>query len=379
MELGPRTLGGRHNGLSVPPADLERAFSGRRILVTGHTGFKGGWLAFWLARLGADVTGFSLAPPSEPNLFGALGLKNHIRHVHGDIRDFDALRTAWREARPELVFHLAAQPLVRASYVDPLGTVGTNILGTVHLLEIARAESQPVSMLLVTSDKCYENRETAEPYRETDRMGGHDVYSMSKGAAELAISSYRRSFFSGTNGADVWVASARAGNVVGGGDWAVDRIVPDCVRALQSGKAISVRHPDAVRPWQHVLEPLSGYLRLGAFLISPEPAERTMASDAWNFGPKEENSSAVEVLVETIVEEWGSGSWRDESTVGDVHEATMLRLSIEKAATLLDWQPQWGFRTTVAHTVEWYRAYYAGDDMAEWCGRQIDEHSAGIV
>lgn len=364
--------------MSVSPAEFGKIFSGRRVFVTGHTGFKGSWLAFWLARLGAEVTGYSLAPPSEPNLFGALDLESRLRHVTGDVRDIDVFRAAWREARPELAFHLAAQPLVRESYIDPLKTIGTNIMGTVNMLEIARTESQPVSMLLVTSDKCYENRETTQGYKETDRMGGHDVYSMSKGAAELAISSYRRSFFSHSDDLEISVASARAGNVIGGGDWAVDRIVPDCIRALQSGKPVSVRRPDAVRPWQHVLEPLSGYLTLGALLLSSESETRQKASDAWNFGPEGDEANSVRELVEMTIERWGSGIWVDESTGGGVHEAAVLRLSIEKASRELGWHPRWDFPKTVARTVDWYHAFYAGDDMRAWCARQIDEHSGSV-
>jgi len=355
---------------------IASAFSGRRVLVTGHTGFKGSWLALWLARLGANVTGFSLAPPTDPNLFSAAGLKHHIRHVEGDVRDLEGMRSAWNDCNPEIVFHLAAQSLVREGYSDPLTTVQTNVLGTANLLEIARTAAAPVGMLLVTSDKAYENVETTVGYRETDRMGGHDVYSMSKGAAELLISSYRRSFFSPPAGGRtrVSVASARAGNVIGGGDWAADRIVPDCIRSLQAGVPVEVRHPYAVRPWQHVLEPLSGYLTLGALLLSPGSADATRASEAWNFGPGERNSSSVRELVEMVVSDWGSGEWLDKSSGSHVHEATMLRLSIEKAEALLDWHPRWDLETTVGRTVDWYRAFYSGDDMEAWCGRQIDEY-----
>lgn len=362
--------------LTKPPSGAGNVFSGRRVLITGHTGFKGSWLAFWLARLGADVTGFSLAPPTNPNLFDALSLQNHVRHIEGDLRDLVGLASAWAECSPEIVFHLAAQSLVRESYSDPLTTIETNILGTANLLDIARTSREPVGMVLVTSDKCYENRETTVGYRETDCMGGHDVYSMSKGAAELLISSYRRSFFAAGSdeGERVAIASARAGNVIGGGDWAADRIVPDCIRALQSGAAIEVRHPNAVRPWQHVLEPLSGYLALGALLLSPGSADAKRASEAWNLGPGEHNSSTVRELVERIVAGWGSGQWLDRSSPSHPHEAMMLRLSIEKAEQLLDWHPRWNFETTVSRTVDWYRAFYSGDDMAAWCSRQIDEY-----
>ncbi len=376
MELGTRTLVAVIHELTEQLAGIDKIYARRRILITGHTGFKGSWLTFWLTRLGAEVTGFSLPPTTDPSLFRALGLEKQVTHIEGDVRDLDALRTAWQDAKPELVLHLAAQSLVTESYRDPLGTVATNVIGTTNLLELARTSNAPEGMLLVTSDKCYENNESSHPYSETDPMGGHDVYSMTKGAAELVISSYRRSFFAkGGSDADVAIASARAGNVIGGGDWAPERLVPDCIRALRSGETVKLRNPDAVRPWQHVLEPLSGYLGLGARLLSSDRSTRRQASEAWNFGPAEENTSSVRELVESIIDAWGGGSWRAESSAADFHEAATLRLSIEKAAKLLHWHPRWNLQKTVELTVGWYRAFYAGDDMTAWCASQIDEYS----
>jgi CDP-glucose 4,6-dehydratase len=265
---------------------------------------------------------------------------------------------------------------VRESYADPLRTVQTNVLGTTHLLELARTEAPPAAVVLVTSDKCYENREWVYPYREEDRLGGSDLYSMSKAGAELAASAYRRAFFPPERLAQhgVAVATARAGNVFGGGDWAADRLVPDCFRALLERRPIVVRSPGAVRPWQHVLEPLSGYLLLGARLFADEPAVRARACEAWNFGPAAANARPVSELVEAIVAAWGEGTWRAEQSVEAPHEHTLLRLAIDKARAGLGWQPRWDLETAVARTVEWYQAFEAGDDMAGWCRRQIVEY-----
>ncbi|MBA3340366.1 MAG: CDP-glucose 4,6-dehydratase [Gemmatimonadaceae bacterium] len=362
-------------------ATLREAYAGRRVMITGHTGFKGGWLSLWLHHLGADVTGFSLPPATIPSLFQVAGVENVVRSVEGDIRDRAGLDNAWRAAEPEIVFHLAAQSLVRESYREPLTTLATNVTGTAHVLDIARERAAPVALVLVTSDKCYENREWVHAYREDDAMGGHDVYSMSKGAAELLISSYRRSFFTSGDGADtVSVASARAGNVVGGGDWAPDRIVPDCIRALEAGDAIGVRNPAAVRPFQHVLEPLSGYLTLGARLLSSDPSVRRVASDAWNFGPTQDNTRSVRELVETVIRFWGAGNWRHAVDATAAHEAGVLRLATDKAHALLQWKTRWGFDETMDRTVKWYRARTeraAGEgaiDMAGLCVRQINDY-----
>lgn len=362
--------------------DWRAAYHGRRVLLTGHTGFKGSWLALWLAELGAEVTGYALPAPTEPSLFETARVASCLRHHEADVRDRDTLERVWREARPDIVFHLAAQPLVRESYRDPLTTIETNVLGTANLLELARAAREPLAVVVVTSDKCYENREWVHGYRETDPMGGHDVYSMSKGAAELVVGSYRRSFMdpAGRGGkAPVALASVRAGNVIGGGDWALDRIVPDCVRALAADRPIAVRNPDAVRPWQHVLEPLSGYLALGARLLADDAAERARFADAWNFGPHLANARPVRDLAESVVERWGRGAWYDASDPTSPHEATLLRLAIDKAQALLGWSPRWDFDTTIARTIDWYRAHEGGEDMAAWCRRQIADYSGDLL
>ena len=358
---------------------LRDAYRGRRVLVTGHTGFKGSWLSLWLTQLGAEVTGYSLPAPTSPSLFEAARVAKELRHVEGDVRDAARLGETWRDARPEIVFHLAAQSLVRESYADPVATLATNVMGTANVLDCARAgNGDRTTLVMVTSDKCYENREWVHAYRETDAMGGHDPYSMSKGAAELVISSWRRSYFSDAAGtADVACASVRAGNVIGGGDWATDRIVPDCVRALALGDDVAVRNPHAVRPWQHVLEPLSGYLTLGARLLTGSDAERRELSDAWNFGPETANARPVRDLVDRLVRRWGSGGWDDVSDPRAPHEAHLLRLAIDKAHAGLGWSPRWDFDATVNHTVDWYKAFYGGDDVREWCRRQIaiyEEH-----
>jgi CDP-glucose 4,6-dehydratase len=357
-------------------AELRAAYAGRRVLVTGHTGFKGSWLTTWLADLGAEVTGYALAPDTTPALFERVGVARHCRSTLADVRDLARLTAVVRQARPEVILHLAAQPLVRRSYLLPLETLQINVLGTAHLLEAVRAVGGPCAVVVVTSDKCYENHERPDGYREDEALGGHDVYSMSKGAAELVTASWRRSFFNPKELArhGIAVATARAGNVVGGGDWAADRIVPDAIAALAAGKAIPVRNPGAVRPWQHVLEPLGGYLLLGARLLGPEaPAH----AEAWNFGPRPEDARPVREVVEAIIGAWGRGTWEDQHQPGAPHEAGLLLLSIEKAAARLGWAPRWHFEETFRRTVEWYRAFHdgAGDEaLAELCLTQIHEY-----
>jgi len=323
-------------------------YAGKRVLVTGHTGFKGSWLCEWLLGLGAEVTGYSLQPPTQPALFEQLGLAGRLRHIVGDIRDLPGLSRALTEARPDFVFHLAAQTIVRDSYVKPVETFMVNLMGTVHFLETLRSVSHPCAAVFVTTDKCYENREWVYGYRENDPLGGHDPYSASKATAELAIASYRRSFFQSH---PVRIASARAGNVIGGGDWAVDRIVPDCMRALEQGKPIAVRNPKATRPWQHVLEPLSGYLWLGACLAGER---KTSLDTAFNFGPGHESNRTVVELVTEVLKHW-PGRWQDQSDPNAVHEAKLLQLATDKATALLRWAPVWTFPTTIEQTVRWYR------------------------
>jgi CDP-glucose 4,6-dehydratase len=325
------------------------SFAGNRVLVTGHTGFKGAWLCEWLLTLGAEVTGLALSPPTEPALFDQLGLAGRMHDRRGDIRDLAVVRAAVEVARPDFVFHLAAQPLVRLSYAQPVETYSTNVMGTVHVLEAVRQAGVACTVVVVTTDKCYENLERTHAYREDEPMGGHDPYSSSKGATELVISAYRRSYFSAPDSL-VRLASARAGNVIGGGDWALDRIVPDCIRSLQRGQTIPVRNRQATRPWQHVLEPLGGYLWLAARL-----ADSREFATAFNFGPTLEANRPVEVLVEEVLKHW-PGKWEDRTDPRAVHEATLLSLDIGKAARVLGWQPAWDFAATVVHTVGWYRA-----------------------
>jgi CDP-glucose 4,6-dehydratase len=365
--------------MSAPTAaELRRAYGGKRVLLTGHTGFKGGWLALWLRELGAEVTGYALAPDPMPSLYLASGVEGACRSVIADVRDLPRLRGAVREAQADFVFHLAAQPLVRLSYERPLETLETNVLGTAHLLEALRGERRQCAVVIVTSDKCYENRERTEGYREDEAMGGHDVYSTSKGAAELVVASWRRSFFPPSRLAEhgIAVASARAGNVVGGGDWAKDRIVPDAVAALVAGRPIPVRNPAAVRPWQHVLEPLGGYLLLGARL-APGAEERARFCEAWNFGPRPEDARPVRDVVEALVAAWGSGSWEDRRDPAAPHEAGLLRLDVAKAEARLGWTPRWRFEETFRRTVEWYRTFHAGaspEALAGLCRRQIADY-----
>ena len=361
---------------SPSAAELRAAYAGRRVLVTGHTGFKGSWLTQWLADLGAEVTGYALAPDTTPALFERAGVARHCRSVIADVRDLPRLGAVVAEARPEVILHLAAQPLVRLSYEQPLETLQVNVLGTAHLLEAVRAAGRPCAVVVVTSDKCYENHERPGGYREDEPLGGHDVYSMSKGAAELVTASWRRSFFHpdrlATHG--VAVATARAGNVVGGGDWARDRIVPDAIAALATGRAIPVRNPLGVRPWQHVLEPLSGYLLLGARLLGPDAAA---FAEPWNFGPRLEDARPVREVVEAIIAAWGSGSWIDTHDPAAPHEAGLLRLDVGKAAARLGWAPRWHFAETFRRTVEWYRAIHQGaseEALAALCRQQIHDY-----
>ena len=336
-------------------ADFGGVYSGLRVLITGHTGFKGSWLAYWLSELGAEVAGYALAPSTEPSLFAALRLVERVAHTEADVRDTDALRTALASFRPEIVFHLAAQALVRYSYCEPRLTYETNVMGCVNLFEAVRATPSVSVVVNVTSDKCYENREVERPYREDGALGGHDPYSSSKGCAELVTSAYARSFF----GADAHVrlASARAGNVVGGGDWAPDRIIPDCVRALVAGAPVLVRNPHGMRPWQHVLESLSGYLRLASCMYGGGHD----FDGAWNFGPAAEAGVPVAQVAGAFIDAWGAGEWRHTSEAVDTepHEATLLALDSSKAAKQLGWASTWGVNEAVRRTAAWYKGFYS--------------------
>lgn len=340
-------------------------WQGRRVLLTGHTGFKGSWLALWLLELGAQVTGLALPPETEPSLFAQLELDQRIDHRFGDIRDAALLKDLVLETRPEVVLHLAAQPLVRLSYQEPAATWATNVMGTIHLLEALRQLDQPCSAVLITTDKVYRNNEWLYGYRENDPLGGHDPYSSSKAAAEIAIASWRSSFCGRFphQTPHLRIASARAGNVIGGGDWALDRIVPDAMRALSRGEAIGVRNPAATRPWQHVLEPLGGYLRLAEAL-----AASTELASAFNFGPQLEANRPVRELVEEALRYW-PGRWQDQSDPNAPHEASLLNLVIDRAHHELGWAPRWDFATTVERTVNWYRRVQEGQATALECCR----------
>ncbi len=367
---------GAVEGVEVNAADLQAAYAGKRVFLTGHTGFKGAWLTLWLKKLGAQVVGYALPPTQPRGVFVAAGVEQLCEHHVADVRDADAVRAALVAARPDIVFHLAAQALVRKSFDEPLQTLDTNVRGTAHVLEGLKALKAPVACVIITSDKCYENQEWIYGYREVEPMGGHDVYSMSKGAAELVTASWRRSFFppERIEQHGVKIASARAGNVIGGGDWAEDRIIPDAITALAAGKAIGVRSPQAVRPWQHVLEPLGGYLWLGAKLLGPRPAA---FCEGWNFGPDLLATVPVAALIETVISCWGSGSWEDLSRPDARHEASMLRLAIEKAQVRLGWTPRWGLQSAVSNTVAWYREQLNGSTsgkLAALCDAQIDAY-----
>jgi CDP-glucose 4,6-dehydratase len=349
---------------------------GKRVLVTGHTGFKGAWLCHWLLRLGAQVTGIALAPEGTPNLFRSSRLAERMTSHETDIRDLAALRAQLRAAAPEIVLHLAAQSLVRRSYADPVGTFATNVIGTVNLLEAARETDSVRVFVNVTSDKCYRNLEWAWPYREIDALGGADPYSASKACAELVGAAYRSAFFAAgpnaqTGAPTIALASARAGNVIGGGDWSADRLLPDCVRAFSAAQPVELRNPQAVRPWQHVLEPLAGYLLLAARLAR-DPA----CADAWNFGPDDGDARPVAWVVEQAARHWGAAaSWRAQP--GDhPHEAGQLRVDSAKARALLGWRPRLTLDQALAWTVEWYRRERAGDDTAAVTNTQIAAYEA---
>jgi len=344
-----------------PQHFFSGAFAGKNVLVTGHTGFKGSWLCEWLLLLGARVHGLSLAPETAPALFDQLGLADRVDHHVGDIRDAGLVRRTVQAIQPDFVFHLAAQPLVRLSYQQPVETYATNVMGSIHVLEALRTLQKPCAAVFVTTDKCYENREWIYGYREEDPMGGFDPYSSSKGMAELAIAAYRRSFFSGH---PVKIASARAGNVIGGGDWALDRIVPDCIRALQCGAPIGVRNPRATRPWQHVLEPLSGYLWLAARL-APAPDDRSPLCSGFNFGPGHDANRTVGELVTEILQHW-PGTWEDQSDPHAHHEANLLQLCTDKASALLGWSAAWRFTDAIRETITWYRDTARCDDPARF-------------
>ncbi len=357
---------------SGAPTRFDEIFRGKRVWLSGHTGFKGSWLAHWLTNLGAVVRGFAI-PPDSAALFSQLELAGRVESQAGDLHNASQVTESIVSFRPDFVFHLGAQAIVRLSFTDPVGTYTTNLLGTIHVMEALRHLTNRCAAILVTTDKCYENREWVHGYREEDPLGGYDPYSSSKAAAEIAICSWRRSFFSGL---PVRIASARAGNVIGGGDWAKDRIVPDCVRALQKGNPIGVRNPHSTRPWQHVLEPLSGYLWLAAVLGNPSlrPHQPDLYASAFNFGPPLDANRTVGDLVRTLLVHW-PGSWEDQSDPSAVHEARQLNLATDKAFHLLGFKPVWTFEQAVEATVKWYRTVSEGGDPAEITSRQIADYS----
>lgn len=344
------------------------SYSGKRVFVTGHTGFKGTWLTFLLKELGANVRGFALSPVTTPSHFNLLNLDSSVDHTVGDVRDLSELSKAIQEFQPEYVFHLAAQALVKESYNDPVSTFDTNVMGSVNLLEAVRKCDSVRSLVYITSDKCYENVEWIWGYRENDQLGGHDPYSASKGAAEIIFSAYLRSFF--LSRPDFGAATTRAGNVIGGGDWAADRIIPDCIRAMKENIPIKLRNPNATRPWQHVLEPITGYLALGAHLY----VEPKIFSGSWNFGPSASQIRTVEEVAQEIINHIGRGSIEIESNQERPHEANLLQLNCDKAKQLLGWFPRWDVEKTIDATAEWYKVFMSGGDIESITRSQLHDY-----
>jgi CDP-glucose 4,6-dehydratase len=356
---------------------MDQSFwRGKRVFITGHTGFKGSWLSLWLQSAGANVVGYSLVPPSQPNLFVEARIASEMTSINGDVCDLAKLKAALLSHQPEIVLHLAAQSLVRQSYADPVQTFATNVMGTANLLDAVRHTNSVRVAVIVTSDKCYENQEWQWGYRENEAMGGYDPYSASKGCAELVTSAYQRSYFaqaaSKTGALPVAIATVRAGNVIGGGDWALDRLIPDIMRSVAAGKPVLIRNPNAIRPWQHVLEPLAGYLTL---------AERAWAqpmafNGGWNFGPADTDARPVLSIVKAITTQWGDGaSWHlDEA--GHPHEAHYLKLDCSKARAQLNWQPKWNLDHSLAAIVAWYKSWQRGDDMRQLTLQQINQYIA---
>ena len=340
---------------------------GRKVLITGHTGFKGSWLSLWLKSMGAELRGIALPPSTTPALFTVAQVVQEMDSCIADVRDASTIARLVKDFQPEILIHMAAQPLVRLSYQQPIETYATNVMGTVHVLEAARHSGSVRAIVNITTDKCYENREWAWGYREDEAMGGHDPYSSSKGCAELVSSAYRKSFL---KDAGIAMASARAGNVIGGGDWALDRLVPDTLSAIEKGQPVQIRNPLAIRPWQHVLEPLSGYLLLAEKLYE----QGQDFADGWNFGPRDEDTRPVKWIVEQLCQSWGEGaSWQLQH--GDhPHEASFLKLDISKAKGLLDWVPRWTIEQALDHITYWHRSWLQGQDMQSVCLQQINQY-----
>ncbi|MFN2498990.1 MAG: CDP-glucose 4,6-dehydratase [Pyrinomonadaceae bacterium] len=344
----------------------------KKILITGHTGFKGSWLSLWLQNFGADVVGYSLPPPTTPSLYDLADIEQGMKSVQGDVRDFGYLTQVIAEHQPQIVIHMAAQSLVRQSYQDPIETYETNVMGTVNVLEAVRQVGTTKAVVVVTSDKCYENREWVWGYRENEAMGGYDPYSSSKGCAELVTAAFRRSFFNATKTAarPAAIASVRAGNVVGGGDWASDRLVPDIMRALLADRPAVIRNPEATRPWQHVLDPLAGYIRLMENLVT----DGSKYAESWNFGPRVEDAKPVSWVAQRLVELWdGDKGWQVEDA-DHPHEAHYLKLDSAKAAAQLGWQPQWNIDEGLRAVVDWYKCYESGQELRDLMVRQIESY-----
>ena len=351
-------------------------WKGKRVLLTGHTGFKGGWLSLWLQSLGAEVVGYALAPPTEPSLFEVAAVARGMTSIISDIRDLEKLKTVFAQHQPQIVIHMAAQPLVRYSYIEPVETYSTNVMGTINLLEAVRATASVKAVINVTSDKCYENREWLWGYREYEAMGGHDPYSNSKGCAELVTAAYRNSYFRSGRHKEhvVAIASARAGNVIGGGDWAEDRLIPDIMQAISQGKPVRIRNPHAIRPWQHVLEPLSGYLILAEKLYE----EGSAYAEPWNFGPNVEDSKPVRAIVEALTVSWGeAATWVIDGNEHP-HEAHYLKLDCSKARMRLNWRPRWRLDEALDAIVAWNRDYLAGKNMHQVTLQQIGDYECDI-
>ena len=336
----------------------------KKVLVTGHTGFKGGWLSLWLQHLGAKVIGISLEPPTQPNFYTQAKVSQGMLSLREDIRNADAIKKIIQQHKPEIIFHLAAQPLVRYSYDNPVETYETNVMGTLHVLEAIRSINTVQAAIMITTDKCYENQEWCWGYREIDPMGGYDPYSSSKGAAELLIASYRNSYLPTT------VASVRAGNVIGGGDWAEDRIIPDIIRAFHKNTTVKIRNPQAIRPWQHVLEPLAGYMQLAEQIVD----NGKKYASAWNFGPKEEDAKSVQWIVEQMAKQWGDSSNWVIDQAGHPHEANYLKLDCSKANTRLNWHPRWNLQTALQKIIQWHQAEIKQQDMREYTILQIGQY-----
>ncbi|AWB33043.1 CDP-glucose 4,6-dehydratase [Orrella marina] len=342
---------------------------GKRVLMTGHTGFKGSWLSLWLQSMGATLRGLALEPPTKPALFSVARVSEGMEHRISDIREYSAVKTQLNEFKPDIVIHMAAQPLVRLSYSQPIETYATNVMGTVHVLEAARHAGSVKAIVSITTDKCYENREWVWGYREDEPMGGFDPYSNSKGCAELVSAAYRKSFL---KDAGIALATARAGNVIGGGDWALDRLVPDILRALEKDESVLIRNPNAIRPWQHVLEPLSGYLLLAERLYTNGQTD----AEGWNFGPRDEDARPVQWIVEHLCDSWGNGaSWKIQPGFHP-HEATYLKLDISKARQRLQWSPRWSLETALKHITDWHQSWLNGQDMRAVCLNQISEYES---